>query len=84
MSASAPACRCFEKTHDACLDRRLNEQQSSGEITGRKLVAKEVLNRAGVAFVAGKDDVARLLRELAFDIEADIERAQAAHDKEWP
>lgn len=79
-SKGHPGCRCIDKMHDACADRALTERYSLGLVIGRQFAAEMLRRRSGEAFAEGKDQRATLLRDLANEVERDVQTEREKHD----
>lgn len=69
--------------HNACFDDRLNESYELGIVSKLEALPGGFKQQAGDAFAAGKDELARVYRDLANNFEAVGKAERAAWTKKY-
>ena len=55
-----------------------------GQVVAQESIGPKLRERSGKAFAEGRDDEARILRELARDFELQADRARREYKKRYP
>lgn len=63
------------------LNRRCHENYELGQVVGLEKMGPRLRAMAGAAFGRGKDDLAKIYRDLAETFEGEAKRARSVYDK---